>query len=122
MAGLATSPDQNGLLRYIGRTLNDLRRRYARNGVYWPIELESLRLLANERQAPPHLAADADSGDRLCITYKEAARRVSVSERTINRLIAKGELPRVMIGDNCPRITVADLEAFTKGLQRERAA
>jgi hypothetical protein len=36
-------------------------------------------------------------------------------------LIASGELPRVMIG-GCARVTVADLQAFTEGLRRERAA
>jgi excisionase family DNA binding protein len=123
MAGLAASPDhEDGLLKYFARTLDDLRRRYVQNGLHWPIELEGLRLVASQRQAAPQLATDADSRDRLCVTYKEAARQLSVSERTINRLIARGELPKVVIGDDCHRIAVADLEAYTEGLRRERAA
>jgi excisionase family DNA binding protein len=109
-------------LKYFAKTLDELRRRYSQNGLRWPIELESLRLLANQRQGAPQFATDADSGERLVVTYKEAARRLSVSERTINRLIAKGDLPKVVIGDDCHRITIADLEAYTEGLRRERAA
>jgi excisionase family DNA binding protein len=110
------------VLSHIAASLNSLRKRARLNGSYWSVELESLRLLANERQAAPSVAADADSGEPLCITYKEAARRLSVSERTVNRLIAKGGLPRVVIGDDCHRITVADLQAYTEGLRRERMA
>ena len=110
------------LLKYAVRVLSDLRRRYRLNGLHWPLELESLRLLvASEGQAQPILDFDADPGDSLAMTYEEAARRLAVSSRTVRRLIASGELPRVTIG-GCARVTVADLQAFTEGLRRERAA
>jgi excisionase family DNA binding protein len=110
------------LLNYAARVLGDLRRRYRQDGLYWPPELESLRLLvASEGQARPILDFDADPGDSLAMTYEEAARKLAVSSRTVRRLVANGELPRVMIG-GCTRIAVADLEAFTEGLRRERAA
>jgi excisionase family DNA binding protein len=109
-------------LKYVARVLGDLRSRYRLNGLHWPPELEACRLLATDCQGTTNLAADANPGDRLLVTYQEAARRLSVSTRTVNRLIARGDLPRVMLGDNCPRITVEDLEAFARGLRRERAA
>jgi excisionase family DNA binding protein len=113
----------DGTLRHIAKTLGELRRRYIQNGQHWPIELEAIRLLAaNQRQGAPHLAADQDPGEILCVTYKEAARRLSVSERTIDRLIAKSELPKVVIGNDCHRIAVSDLAAYSEGLQRERSA
>jgi excisionase family DNA binding protein len=105
------------LLKYAAWTLGDLRRRYIQNGQHWPVELESLRLLASERQAAPFLDDTADS--RLAVDYEEAARRLHVSRRTLQRLVASGELPTVVIG-GCARVTVADLEAFVAGLDRRR--
>jgi excisionase family DNA binding protein len=113
--------DSDGaLLKYAARVLGDLRRRYRLNGLHWPPELESLRLLvASEGQARPILDFDADPGDSLAMTYEEAARKLAVSSRTVRRLVASGELPRVDIG-GCSRIATADLEAFAEGLRRER--
>jgi excisionase family DNA binding protein len=110
------------LLKYAVRVLRDLRRRYRLNGLHWPPELESvLLLMASEGQARPILDFDAHPGDSLAMTYDEAARRLAVSSRTVRRLVANGELPRVDIG-GCSRIATADLEAFAEGLRRERSA
>jgi excisionase family DNA binding protein len=110
------------LLKYAARVLGDLRRRYWQDGLYWRPELESLRLLvASGGQGRPTFDVHAEVGDRVAVTYEDAARRLSVSSRTVRRLIANGELPRVMIG-GCARVAVADLQAFTEGLRRERAA
>lgn len=110
------------LLKYAERVLSDLRRRYRLHGLHWPPELESLRLLvASEGQARPILDFEAGPGDCLAMTYEEAARKLAVSSRTVRRLVASGELPRVDIG-GCSRIATADLEAFTEGLRRERSA
>jgi excisionase family DNA binding protein len=77
--------------------------------------------MASEGQARPILDFDAHPGDSLAMTYDEAARRLAVSSRTVRRLVANGELPRVDIG-GCSRIATADLEAFAEGLRRERSA
>jgi hypothetical protein len=83
------------LLKYVARVLGDLRRRYRLDGLHWPPELESLRLLvASEGQARPILEFDADLGDSLVMTYDSAARKLAVSSRTVRRLVASGELPR----------------------------
>ncbi len=110
------------LLKYVARELGDLRRRYRQDGLHWPPELESLRLLvASSGQARPILDVDADPSEALAVTYDAAAKRLSVSPRTVRRLVASGELPRVDIGGR-PRITTADIDAFVKGLRRERTA
>jgi excisionase family DNA binding protein len=113
---------EEALLKYAARVLGDLRRRYRLNGVHWPPELEALRLLvASDCQRRPILDFEADPGDSLAMTYEEAARKLAVSSRTVRRLVASGELPRVEIG-GCSRIATADLEAFAEGLRRERSA
>jgi excisionase family DNA binding protein len=48
---------------------------------------------------------------RLLVTKAEAAERLSVSERTIERLVAAGRLPVVHV-ERAARIRVCDLEAF----------
>jgi hypothetical protein len=80
-----TDSDQ-ALLKYVARVLGDLRRRYRLDGLHWPPELESLRLLvASEGQARPTLDFDANPGDSLAMTYEEAARKLAVSSRTVTR-------------------------------------
>ena len=46
---------------------------------------------------------------RLATTFKEAADLLSVSERTIRRLVNQGDLPVVKIG-RAKRIAIKDLE------------
>ena len=60
---------------------------------------------------------------RLAITFQEAAELVSVSEKTIRRLVDQGELPVVKIG-RAKRIAVKDLEQMLedkKVVQRQAA-
>lgn len=45
------------------------------------------------------------------LTIGEAAEYLSVSERSIKRLIARGDLPCIRVG-NALRFAFADLEAF----------
>jgi len=45
------------------------------------------------------------------LTIGEAAEYLSVSERSIKRLIARGDLPCIRVG-NALRFALADLEAF----------
>ena len=109
------------VLRYIARVLGELHSRYRRNGLHWPIEMEAVLRLASDGQTRPTFDGDADTGDALAIDYERAARRLSVSRRTLGRLVASGQLPRVDIG-GCRRITTADIEAYVEGLRRERTA
>jgi excisionase family DNA binding protein len=47
----------------------------------------------------------------LLVPPKEAARMLATSEKTIQRMTRRGELPVVMIGDR-PKYAVADLQAW----------
>jgi excisionase family DNA binding protein len=47
----------------------------------------------------------------LLVRMTEAARLLSCSEKTIQRLIRRGELPSVMVSDR-PRVAVSDLKEW----------
>lgn len=71
-------------------------------------------------QSLPSSPRDGASSDAeavlLTVDYRAAATRLSVSERTLYRMVAKGELPAVSVG-GCRRIRVADLAAYVDGLE-----
>lgn len=46
------------------------------------------------------------------LTRKEAARRLTVSLRTLDSLIARGQLPAYRIGPKTVRIAEEDLDAY----------
>jgi excisionase family DNA binding protein len=95
------------------------------DGVTVPQEVEGLATLllqiARTRQFPP-IAADrhersqyAHMPDRLLITKGEVAERLSVSVRTIERLVATGRLPQVYV-ERSARFRVKDLEVYVNSL------
>jgi excisionase family DNA binding protein len=53
--------------------------------------------------------------DRLLVTKGEAAERLSVSVRTIERLVAAGRLPLVHV-ERAARFRVSDLETYVHDL------
>ena len=53
--------------------------------------------------------------DRLLITKAEAAERLGVSIRTVERLVATGRLPQVHV-ERLARFRVRDLETYVDGL------
>jgi excisionase family DNA binding protein len=107
------SPEERVVLVYVGVLLTECRRRFQRNGVSWPVQLEAAWLLATGRQKPPELDRPDHSADVVAMTYAEAARRLSVSGRTVERLVRSGALPTVGIG-GCPRIRVGDLVGYVE--------
>lgn len=48
------------------------------------------------------------------LSLKEAAARYGVSERTIRRRIAEGQLPAYRVGPRTIRVRTADVEALAK--------
>ncbi len=64
---------------------------------------------------PTHAAAVAE---RLLVTKQEAAERLGVSERTIDRLVAAGRLPLVHV-ERAARLRVSDLESFVNELPKK---
>jgi excisionase family DNA binding protein len=49
---------------------------------------------------------------KLLLTLPEAAESLSCCERTISRLVSRGELKAVLIGTRGVRIAVADLQGW----------
>jgi excisionase family DNA binding protein len=49
---------------------------------------------------------------KLALTLSETAESLSVCERTVTRLIARGELRAVRIGPRGLRVAVSDIEAW----------
>ena len=58
---------------------------------------------------------------KLLLTLPEAAESLSVCERTITRLISRGELHAVRIGPRGVRVAVAELQAWIARQQVEVA-
>jgi excisionase family DNA binding protein len=112
-AGVAmTNSDET--LRYIAAQLTYLKRVYQRNSQWWPPALEAIRLLANGGQSRPEF-----DGDVWAYDYEAVGKRLSLSVRSVRRLVASGLLPTVSIGGST-RITRDDLEAFVSSLDRRR--
>jgi excisionase family DNA binding protein len=108
-------------LRYVAELLEQHRQRCRQNGLVPPVELASALSLATGRQRPPQLDPDEDLAERWCVTYDEAAAALAVSRRTVERLVARGDLPVVEIG-GCRRVAREDLAAFVASLPRRRGA
>jgi excisionase family DNA binding protein len=122
MEQLAGGPSQDGLLRHIAKTLSEMRRRYSRDGLAFPIELESIRLLCvTGAHSRSQFDAEAASELALLMTYASAARRLAISNSSLRRLIAAGDLPTVLVGGSV-RIAESDLVAYAETLDRRRIA
>jgi excisionase family DNA binding protein len=52
-----------------------------------------------------------DRGNKLAVTYREAADSIGVCERSIWSLVRDGKLRAIRVG-RCVRIPVAELERF----------
>jgi excisionase family DNA binding protein len=127
------------LARHIALALSQYVRQLHRKGLHAPVDVEELAALlaalsgerpgaprsAADRRLPPSLAGRSGMTqhthvpDRLLVTKREAAARLSVSVRTLERLAATGSLPQVQIG-RLPRFRVSDLEAYVKSLSQDR--
>jgi excisionase family DNA binding protein len=115
------------IMRHLTSALSGHVRRLHQDGLAVPREVEELTTflvhIARTRQDPP-LAADgrgtghyAPMPDRLLITKGEVAERLSVSVRTIERLVANGRLPQVYV-EHSARVRVKDLEAYVNSLTK----
>lgn len=123
-----TGPERQqvpALLQHLALALAGHVRRLHSQGFTVPRGLEELTVLmahlATLRQEPPPLAAGPERvqssrvRDRLLVTKTEAADRLSVSVRTVERLVATGRLPQVHV-ERSARFRVKDLESYVEGL------
>lgn len=118
------------VLKHLSRALSVHVRRLHQEGLPVPREVEELAVflarLARIRQDPPAPAGelervhDARMPDRLLVTKAEAAERLGVSVRTIERLVAAGRLPQVHV-ERLARFRVSDLETFVDSLAEGQA-
>jgi excisionase family DNA binding protein len=101
-------------------------RRLHFQGIPVPREVEELAVflhrLVRSRQEPPLVAVTTETGhysrvpDQLLITKSQAAERLGVSVRTLERLVATGRLPQVHV-ERLARFRVKDLEVYVEGLR-----
>jgi excisionase family DNA binding protein len=112
--------DDELTLRYIAELLEEHRQRCRRDGLVLPVGLASALALARGRQRPPRFDPDGDPGEALLVTYEQAALVLAVSKRTVERLVARGELPTVDVG-GCRRIARDDLVAYVQTRPRSVA-
>jgi excisionase family DNA binding protein len=113
------------IVRHLSIALHGLTRRLHHEGFPMPREVEELSAflvgLVRARQDPSApaqvLGAIHDTGvpDRLLVTKGEAAKRLGVSVRTIERLVATGRLRQVHV-ERLARFRVSDLEEYVDGL------
>ena len=113
------------LMRHLTIALSAYVRRRHQEGLAVPREVAQLTTflvdIARTRQYPtisadrPGTRHDAQMPDRMLITKGEVAERLSVSVRTIERLVATGRLPQVYV-ERSARFRVQDLEAYVNSL------
>jgi excisionase family DNA binding protein len=89
------------------------RRELRRSGTYPPRRFDELvdALAARNGQERTPLGDPAQLPEPECVDYREGARRLGVSERTMRRLVAAGELPAVRAGRRV-LLRTADLREF----------
>ena len=88
------------LARHAMRALSEHAVWCRRNGVTMPAELSALLdvLTVGNRQEPTGLAPSGVEVDPVLVDLSTAARRLSVSRRTVERMTADGRLPSTRVG------------------------
>ena len=126
--GVAEGTGVPEALHHLAFALSGHVRRLHFQGIPVPSDVEELALflrqLARSRQEPPLVAVASERRhysrmpDQLLITKGEAAERLGVSVRTVERLVATG-LPQVHV-ERSARFRVKDLESYVEGLPESR--
>ena len=62
----------------------------------------------------------SDHGETLLLTLKQAAQRLSISKRTLDRLISAGKFPRPLKIGRASRVLRNDVEKFLAQLTGQR--
>jgi excisionase family DNA binding protein len=124
------SPQPPELVKHLAVALSRHVRDLRQAGRAVPSDVDELTtFLARTVRTRPHATPVDDEGDaghspgvadRLLVTKGEAAGRLGVSVRTVERLVAAGRLPLVHV-ERAARFRVTDLEAFVHDLSEEQA-
>lgn len=110
--------------RHLAWALEAHARRCRDNGHRLPPALADLRKLVTGGHERTTLGPDDDMPHDgavfeapLLLTFAETGQRLAVSERTVRRLVAAGELPAVEVGGR-RRVHVLDLAQYALDLRR----
>ncbi len=121
------TPDEMSapLSTHLALALSRYVRRLRKDGLPVPLALDELTafltLYVKTHQAATGVVGDVDMSHdvlgtrRLLITKAEAAERLGVSVRTVERLISADKLPLVHV-EGAARLRTADLEAYVDTL------
>jgi excisionase family DNA binding protein len=127
---VVTVPDEtpSGVLTHLALAITRYARQLRNDGLPVPPTLDELAafltMYVRTRQAATGVDGEYEASEdvpvmpRLLITKAEAAERLGVSVRTVERLIAAGRLPLVHV-EGAARLRVADLEAYVDALVPE---
>jgi excisionase family DNA binding protein len=114
---IVVTDDPRDALRVAG-ALGLLERWCRTTGTRMPTGLGPVVHVAAPGTTPPAAAPTPDIATApVLLTYREAASRLNTSLRTVERLVARGELPGRRIGRR-RYITPADIDAFVATLGR----
>ncbi len=105
---------QAQLRRLLGLLAREARTNGARPA---PALVELAAVLSAASAGPERTQTEPDpepghDGRVLALDYDAAARQLDVSERTVRRLVASGQLQAITVGGRARRIPQAELERF----------
>jgi len=127
---VVTTPEEtpSAVLTHLALAITRYARQLRNEGLPVPPTLDELAafltMYVRTRHAATGVAGEYGAPEdvpvmpRLLITKAEAAERLAVSVRTVERLIAGGRLPLVHV-EGAARLRVADLEAYVDALVPE---
>jgi excisionase family DNA binding protein len=82
---------------------------------------EPCRILGSNYKHEHPVSSSISSEDPILLTLSQAARRLSICRRTLERLIASGEFPQPIKIRGSSRVAVTDVEGYVARLMRIRA-
>ena len=124
---VVTTPEEtpSAVLTHLALAITRYTRQLRNDGLPVPPTLDELAAFLTIYVRTRHTATGVDGEygapedvpmmPRLLITKAEAAERLAVSVRTVERLITAGRLPLVHV-EGAARLRVADLEAYVDAL------
>ena len=127
---VVTTPEESSsaVLTHLALAITRYVRQLRKEGLAVPSVIDELGAFLTMYVRTRHAATGVDGEygapedvpvmPRLLITKAEAAERLAVSVRTVERLITAGRLPLVHV-EGAARLRVADLEAYVDALVPE---
>lgn len=122
---VVVAADARSIAAHLVLAIARYEREASRDGFVIPREVDAVRVwltdLAQARPHPTHVAQPLDVGEpedvarRMLLSKREASSLLGVSVRTVERLIARGDLAAVRIG-TAAKIRSTDLDDYVERL------